>query len=170
MFLNEHFLLQLPVFACVSINCMVLVGDTQCSVNTSNVQHVFYEFCHSGKDNNILCISKVYTVDWSMQFCAYLWCFATTSKIVSKHLLLFCKMKGWKKRWFSLKDRKLTYFKKDHEEIASIDLTKMLELKGPEQGNYDSKCSFQIILQDGYVYSVGFIIAADWERERGREK
>ena len=50
-----------------------------------------------------------------------------------------------------MKGRKLICFKKDHEEIASTDLTKMLELKGPEQGSYESKCSFQIILQDRYV-------------------
>ena len=52
------------------------------------------------------------------------------------------------KRWFFLKGRKLSYFKKDHEEAASIDLTKMLELKAPEQGSYESKCSFHVILPD----------------------
>lgn len=58
-------------------------------------------------------------------------------------------MKGWKKRWFSLKDKKLTYFKK--EEIASIDMKSITNIKPPEQGSFESMCSFQILTPDRYI-------------------
>jgi len=56
---------------------------------------------------------------------------------------------GWKKRWFTLKGKTLAYYRREREELAEIDLKKVLELKGPEPGgNFEQQCSFQIVLQE----------------------
>lgn len=58
----------------------------------------------------------------------------------------------WKRRWFALKNRTLTYFKNDKEEIASIDLRTVTELRGPEHGgSFEAQCSFQIVTQERYL-------------------
>lgn len=75
---------------------------------------------------------------------------------------------GWKRMWFALHGKKLSYFKKvntltfssmlssssllqEREEIASIDLRRMTDFKGPEQATtYEASCSFSIILPDRY--------------------
>ena len=41
----------------------------------------------------------------------------------------------------------------EREEIASIDLRRMTDFKGPEQGvGYEASCTFSIVLPDRYVY------------------
>ena len=46
----------------------------------------------------------------------------------------------------------LIIFLQEREEIASIDLRRMTEFKGPEQGaGYEASCSITIVLPDRYI-------------------
>lgn len=58
---------------------------------------------------------------------------------------------GWKQRWFTLKGKSLSCYRKEREELEEIDLRKVVELKAPtvdNAGNPEQQCIFQIITDD----------------------
>ncbi|XP_019855675.1 PREDICTED: arf-GAP with Rho-GAP domain, ANK repeat and PH domain-containing protein 1-like isoform X2 [Amphimedon queenslandica] len=57
----------------------------------------------------------------------------------------------WQRRWFALKDRKLSYFKKGQGEVTSIDLRTVTELKGHSSdpsANLDQQCTVHIVTHE----------------------
>jgi hypothetical protein len=68
----------------------------------------------------------------------------------------------WRRKWFALKGRTLTYVK-NKEEVESIDLRTVTELKGPDpHGNMEAQCSFCIVTSER-TYSLRSDTPADAE-------
>lgn len=62
-----------------------------------------------------------------------------------KHL----QVTGWKRRWFNLKGKSLSCYRKERDEQEEIDLRKVVELKGPDSsGTSEQQCILQIITDE----------------------